>query len=110
MQIDIALFELCALCKQLGRELGFERAQTVYVIRKKNEKLEITASVRKCHSRKPFALCIAEIPRRVHHWNIDRHAPADMERFRLRCLIRKWIRPWRFEIKRVCEDESGQFI
>ena len=79
MQIDFLRFELCAFCQNVLSELRFQRAQTIYVVGKKNEKLEIVAGIRKADGGKAFALGVTKSCRLPHHRKIDRRAAADVE-------------------------------
>src|SRR5581483_10404329 len=109
MQIDILRFELCALCEDVGGELRFQCTQAIYLVGKQYEKLEIVAEIAKADGGKAVALGVTKSCGFPHHRKIDRRATADMEWFRLRRLVGKWIRPRRFEIEGVRQDEPRQF-
>src|SRR6266508_841835 len=111
MKINIARFELCAFRQHLCSQFRFERAQTIYLVGKKNEELEIIADVGKANGNESLALRVAEMPIHLpHHRNIDRSASRNVKRLRRRRLLRKWIGPRRLEIKRIREDEPCRLI
>ena len=110
MQIDLMHFQLCGFCQSVRGELRFQRAQTVHVVGKKNEKLKIAAGIRNAHGGEALSLRVAELRGFAHRWGIDRRAAADVERFPLRWLLGKGIRPRRFEIERIRKHEPGQFV
>src|SRR6516165_10359441 len=109
MKIDVALFEFCAVGEDIGAEFRFEIAQAVYVVRKKNDELQVVACVGKGYDRESFASCVTEIRSFSHHWNIDRCA-ANEEWLGLRRVLGKLIRPRRFQVKGVRQDESRCFV
>src|SRR4030095_4351234 len=111
MNIDISRFELCAFRQRLCSELRFERSQTIYFVGKKNEELEIIAGVGKANRGKSLTLHITEMTIHLsHHWNIDRRAFPDVERFRLRCLLRELIGPRGLLIKSLLQNKSRRLI
>src|SRR5437764_12950899 len=98
MKIDfLSRFELRAFCQHVRSELRFERAQTIYVVRKKDEELKIVANVGNAYRDESLALNEAKRRLLIHRWNIDRRAAANMEWFGLCCLFRKRIRPGSLE-------------
>ena len=58
--------------------------QAVYVVGKKNEKLQIVANIGKAHGCESFTLDVTKFRGFPHHWNINRRAAADVEWFPLR--------------------------
>src|SRR5205814_9355993 len=96
MKIDfLSRFELCAFCQHACSQLRFERAQTIYVVRKKDEELKIVANVGNAYRDESLALGETKWRLLSHRWNIDRCSAVNMKRFRLRCLLGKWISPRR---------------
>src|SRR4029453_3207437 len=106
-KIHIARFELCALRQQLAGQLRFQRVQTIHVVGKKNEELELAADVREAYRCKSVALPITEIlvffP---HHPHIDGRLSVNVEWLRPRCSVEEWICPWRFQINCVRQDKA----
>src|SRR5436190_23564372 len=98
MKIDFfSRYELRAFRQSLAGQLRFERVQTIYVVGKKNDEMEITAGVREAHSRESVVLRITEILISFsHHRDVNRCATVNMKRLRLRCVLGKWIGPGRF--------------
>ena len=83
----------------------------MYLVGKKNEKLQVVACVEKTHDRESFAPCVTEvITSFLHHRDIQRGTAVNEERLSLRRILGELTRPWRFQIKRVRQDETGCFI
>src|SRR5439155_24020150 len=100
MKIDfLPRFELCTFCQHACGQLRFERAQTIYVIGKKDEELKIVANVGKAYRDESLALGKTKRCRLSHRWNIDGRAAANMKCLGLCCFFRKCISPGLLWIK-----------
>src|SRR5213595_86030 len=97
MKIDfLPRSELRTFCQHACSQLRFERAQAIYVVRKKDEELKIVANVGNAYRDESVALRITEILVFLSHYgHINRCATASMEWFGSCCLFRKWISPRR---------------
>src|SRR6476660_6572647 len=108
MKIDVARLEFCATSQHLAAELGFDRAQTIYLSGKKDEQLQIVADIRKTYDRVSIAFRVTESLVRLSHCrNINRSSTANVEWLRLCCVLGKFTGQWGFQIKRVRQDEPG---
>src|SRR5207249_8923652 len=77
MKIDfLPRFELCTFCQHACSQLRFERAQTIYVVRKKDQELKIVTNVGKAYRDESLALGKTKWRLLSHGWKIDRRAAA----------------------------------
>src|SRR5919198_2463174 len=72
MQIDILRLELCAFCQNVRCDLRFHCTQTIYLVGKKNEKLEIIAGIGNADCGEPLALGVTKSCGFPHRRKIDR--------------------------------------
>ena len=108
MKIDVARLEFCATSQRLGGELGFDRAQTIYLSWNKDEQLQIVADIRKTHDRVSIAFRVTEVVIRLsHRRNINGRSTANVEWLRLCPVLGKFTGPRGLQIKRVRQDEPG---